>query len=116
MRVRRARIAHATGLTTGCETSPWVRRCHGSRSFEGEPGVAVRQVHHEQMNLCAILQITATAGRRTRAFSALTSHDLFAARFGRPGKGDDKGKVENLVGMPGATTWCRCRGRRPSRR
>ena len=36
--------------------------------------------------------------QRTRAFSELTSHYLFEDRFGRPGKGNDKGKVENLVG------------------
>src|SRR6516165_1187360 len=34
---------------------------------------------------------------RTRAFSELISHYLFRDRFGRPGKGNDKGKVENLV-------------------
>lgn len=34
---------------------------------------------------------------RTRAFSALISHHLFKDRFGRAGKGNDKGKVENLV-------------------
>ena len=34
---------------------------------------------------------------RTRAFSGLVSHYLFRDRFGRPGKGNDKGKVENLV-------------------
>jgi transposase len=28
----------------------------------------------------------------------LQSHYLFADRFGRPGKGNDKGKVEGLVG------------------
>ena len=37
--------------------------------------------------------------QRTRAFSALVSHYLFEDRFGRPGKGNDKGKVENLVGF-----------------
>ena len=31
--------------------------------------------------------------RRTRIFSELQSHYLFADRFGRPGKGNDKGKV-----------------------
>jgi transposase len=36
--------------------------------------------------------------RRTQAFSELQSHYLFAERFGRPGKGNDKGKVEGLVG------------------
>jgi transposase len=39
-------------------------------------------------------------GRRvkTRRFTELQSHYLFADRFGRPGKGNDKGKVEGLVG------------------
>jgi transposase len=36
--------------------------------------------------------------QRTRAFAELQSHYLFADRFGRPGKGNDKGKVEGLVG------------------
>ena len=35
---------------------------------------------------------------RTRAFTELQSHYLFDDRFGRPGKGNDKGKVEGLVG------------------
>ena len=35
--------------------------------------------------------------QRTRAFSHLQSHYLFRDRFGRPGKGNDKGKVEALV-------------------
>ena len=36
--------------------------------------------------------------RRTQVFSELQSHDLFDDRFGRPGKGNEKGKVEGLVG------------------
>src|SRR5258705_2779146 len=36
--------------------------------------------------------------QRTRVFSELQSHYLFADRFGRPGRGNDKGKVEGLVG------------------
>ena len=36
--------------------------------------------------------------QRTRAFSELQSHYLFADKFGRPAKGNDKGKVEGLVG------------------
>jgi transposase len=36
--------------------------------------------------------------KKTRAFSELQSHYLFEERFGRPGKGNDKGKVEGLVG------------------
>ncbi len=36
--------------------------------------------------------------QRTRAFTGLQSHYLFEDRFGRPGKGNDKGKVEGMVG------------------
>jgi transposase len=35
--------------------------------------------------------------QRTRAFTELVSHYLYKDRFGRPGKGNDKGKVEALV-------------------
>ena len=35
--------------------------------------------------------------KRTQAFTELQSHYLFDDRFGRPGKGNDKGKVEGLV-------------------
>ncbi len=39
-------------------------------------------------------------GTRKRAtlFSGFLSHDLFHDRYGRPGKGNDKGNVEGLVG------------------
>jgi len=36
--------------------------------------------------------------QKTRAFCELQSHYLFAEKFGRPAKGNDKGKVEGLVG------------------
>ncbi|MGA9503803.1 MAG: IS21 family transposase, partial [Terriglobales bacterium] len=36
--------------------------------------------------------------QKTRAFAELQSHYLFAEKFGRPAKGNDKGKVEGLVG------------------
>jgi transposase len=36
--------------------------------------------------------------QKTRAFLELQSHYLFAEKFGRPARGNDKGKVENLVG------------------
>jgi transposase len=36
--------------------------------------------------------------QRTRSFTELQSHYLFEDRFGRPGKGNDKGKVEGMVG------------------
>ena len=45
--------------------------------------------------------------QRTRVFSELRSHYLFEDRFGRPGKLNDKCKVEGIVGygrrgLPGA--------------
>ncbi len=45
--------------------------------------------------------------KRTRVFSELVSHYLFEDRFGRPGKGNDKGKVEGMVGYtrPAARQW-----------
>ena len=52
--------------------------------------------------------------QKTRAFSELQSHYLFADKFGRPAKGNDKGKVEGLVGyarrnfmvpIPRASSW-----------
>ncbi len=52
--------------------------------------------------------------KKTRAFSELQSHYLFAEKFGRPGKGNDQGDVENLVGyarrnfmvpIPEAASW-----------
>ncbi|HSR72939.1 MAG TPA: IS21 family transposase [Kiloniellales bacterium] len=48
----------------------------------------------------AVARILGDGSRqRTRVFSELQSHYLFQDRFGRPGKGNDKGKVENLVGF-----------------
>src|SRR5271165_2607354 len=42
---------------------------------------------------------TRKGGRNWKRFDKLQSHYLFADRFGRPGKGNDKGKVEGLVGL-----------------
>jgi len=47
----------------------------------------------------AVAKILGDGSRqKTRAFSELQSHYLFAEKFGRPAKGNDKGKVEGLVG------------------
>jgi hypothetical protein len=37
--------------------------------------------------------------KRTITFSELQSHYLFEDRFGRPGKGNDKGNVEGVIGF-----------------
>ena len=48
---------------------------------------------------CLVARILADGTRqRTRSFSGLQSHYLFEDRYGRPGKGNDKGKVEGAVG------------------
>ena len=39
--------------------------------------------------------------RRTRLFRGFLSHYLIGDRYGRPGKGNDKGAVEGLVGWSG---------------
>ena len=47
----------------------------------------------------AVARILGDGSRqRTRVFNELQSHYLFADRFGRPGKGNDKGKVEGWSG------------------
>ena len=48
---------------------------------------------------CLVARILPDRTRqRTRAFSGLQSHYLFEDRYGRPGKGNDKGNVEGMVG------------------
>ena len=54
--------------------------------------------------------------QRTRSFTELQSHYLFEDRFGRPGKGNDKGKVEGLAGYSRRNFWCRSRLSRASMR
>src|SRR5919199_2246254 len=78
--------------------------------FDGVP----RSILYDNTKL-AVARILGDGRRhRTRAFSELQSHYLFADRFGRPGKGNDKGKVEGLIGysrrhylvpVPRATDW-----------
>jgi transposase len=47
----------------------------------------------------AVKEIAGDGERKpTEEFSRLKSHYLFEAKFGRPAKGNDKGKVEGLVG------------------
>ncbi len=49
---------------------------------------------------CLVARILPDGTRqRTQAFSGLQSHYLFQDRYGRPGKGNDKGNVEGVVGL-----------------
>lgn len=67
-----------------------------SLSETGQAGVP-QSILYDNTKL-AVAKICGDGTRdRTRAFTGLLSHYLFADRFGRPGKGNDKGKVEALV-------------------
>jgi transposase len=72
--------------------------CEGHNlSFEFFGGVP-RSILYDNTKLAVARILGDGTRRRTRIFSELQSHYLFADRFGRPGKGNDKGKVEGLVG------------------
>ena len=62
--------------------------------FDGVP----RRIVYDNTKLAVARILGDGTRQRTRVFSELQSHYLFDARFGRPGKGNDKGKVEGLVG------------------
>jgi transposase len=72
--------------------------CDGHvRAFEFFDGVPLSILYDNTK--IAVARILGDGKRkRTRVFSELQSHYLFNDRFGRPGKGNDKGKVEGLVG------------------
>ena len=67
---------------------------HAFACFGGVP----RTILYDNTKI-AVARILGDGTRmKTRAFTELQSHYLFAEKFGRPGKGNDKGKVEGLVG------------------
>ena len=72
--------------------------CDGHVSAFSFLGGVPRSILYDNTRL-AVARILGDGRRqRTRVFSELVSHYLFEDRFGRPGKGNDKGKVEGLVG------------------
>ena len=65
---------------------------------------------------CLVARILPEGTRkRARLFSGILSHYLIRDRYGRPGKGNDKGAVEGLVGWARRPSWCRCRASPPGR-
>ena len=64
------------------------------RYFGGVP----RRIVYDNTKLAVARILGDGTRQRTQVFSELQSHYLFDARFGRPGKGNDKGTVEGLVG------------------
>jgi transposase len=96
--------------------------------FEGVP----RRILYDNTKIAVAKILGGEERQKTRAFSELQSHYLFAAKFGRPAKGNDKGKVEGLVGyarrnfmvpIPRVSSWdelnvhleAQCRQRRERR-
>jgi transposase len=67
---------------------------HAFRYFGGVP----RTILYDNTKLAVARILGDGTRRKTQAFSELQSYYLFAEKFGRPAKGNDKGKVEGLVG------------------
>jgi transposase len=72
--------------------------CEGHNAAFGFFGGVPQTMLYDNTKL-AVARILGDGRRqRTRVFAELQSHYLFADRFGRPGKGNDKGHVEGVVG------------------
>ncbi len=67
---------------------------HAFAYFGGVP----RTILYENTKLAVARTLRDGTRLKTCAFSELQSHYLIAEKFGRPAKGNDKGKVEGLVG------------------
>ncbi|MGA8937638.1 MAG: IS21 family transposase [Acidobacteriaceae bacterium] len=67
------------------------------KAFAYFGGVPTR-ILYDNTKIAVAKILGGTERKRTRAFSELQSHSLFADKFGRPAKGNDKGKVEGVVG------------------
>lgn len=60
-------------------------------------GCVPRSILYDNTKLALAKILSDGERKRTQAFTGLVSHFLFNDRFGRPGKGNDKGKVKGLV-------------------
>ena len=72
--------------------------CDGHNAAFTYFGGVPRRIVYDNTKLAVARILGDGTRQRTQVFSELQSHYLFDARFGRPGKGNDKGKVEGLVG------------------
>jgi transposase len=73
--------------------------CAGHIAAFGFFGGVPQSILYDNTTLAVARILGDGTRQRTRVFSELQSHYLFLDRFGRPGKGNDKGKVEGLVGL-----------------
>ena len=83
------------------------------RAFASFGGVPTR-ILYDNTKIAVAKILGGEQRQRTRAFSELQSYYLFADKFGRPARGNDKGKVEGIVGyarrnfmvpIPRANSW-----------
>ena len=72
--------------------------CDGHTAAFSSFGGVPRRIVYDNTKLAVARILGDGTRQRTQVFGELQSHSLFDARFGRPGKGNDKGKVEGLVG------------------
>lgn len=72
--------------------------CEGHNAAFHYFGGVPRGIVYDNTKLAVARILGDGTRQRTQVFSELQSHYLFNDRFGRPGKGNDKGKVEGLVG------------------
>ena len=61
-------------------------------------GAVPTRILYDNTKIAVARILSGEERQKTRAFSELQSYYLFADKFGRPAKGNDKGKVEGLVG------------------
>ena len=72
--------------------------CDGHVSAFGFLGGVPQSILYDNTKLAVARILGGGRRKRTRAFTELQSHYLFSDRFGRVGKGNDKGSVEGMVG------------------
>jgi transposase len=88
--------------------------CEGHNQAFASLGGVPRTMLYDNTSI-VVKEIAGDGERKpTEEFSRLKSHYLFGVKFGRPGKGNDKGNVEGLVGyarrnfmvpVPQAASW-----------
>ena len=83
------------------------------RAFEYFGGVPTG-ILYDNTTLAVVRILGDGERKKTRAFSELQSHYLFAEKFGRPAKGNDKGKVESGVKYVRRNFLCGLQGREPA--
>src|SRR6476660_9514269 len=72
--------------------------CDGHVKASGFCGGVPQSILYDNTKIAVARILGDGTRQRTQVFSELQSHYLFQDRFARPGKGNDKGKVEGLVG------------------